>query len=47
MSNDEDIALKLTIAMIEGMGRAGDTPNNPCEIVFNYKTILEKLREEE
>ena len=45
MSKDEEIALKLTIVMIEGMGKAGDTPNNPYEIVSNYKTILEKLKE--
>lgn len=45
MSKDEEIALKLTIAMIEGIGKAGDTPNNPYEIVCNYKIILEKLRE--
>lgn len=30
MSNEE-IALKLTIAMIKGMGQAGDTPNNPLK----------------
>lgn len=30
MSNEE-IALKPTIAMIKGMGQAGDTPNNPLK----------------
>lgn len=43
MSNEE-IALKLTIAMTIGMGQAGDTPNNPYEVARNYKTILNEIR---
>ena len=46
MSNEE-IALKLTITMIKGMGQAGDTPNNPYEVVSDYKTILNEIRKRE
>lgn len=46
MSNEE-IALKLTIAMIKGMGQAGDTPNNPYEVASDYKTILNEIRKRE
>lgn len=46
MSNEE-IALKLTIAMIKGMGQAGDTSNNPYEVVSDYKTILNEIRKRE
>lgn len=46
MSNEE-IALKLTCAMVEGRGRAGDIPNNAYSIADDYKTILKEIKQRE
>ena len=43
----EEIALKLTCAMVEGMGRGGDTPNDAYTVAENYKTILKEIADRE